>query len=194
VDCVSSPSSQGQWICTIPLMTSWKVAIYWPHEIRMIWYHTLIERGMRVACWSGFPCRVYIDSNHRDSRIWIPLICVSHHVDNLTNSVSLIVIDVVLLHTLNCLQLLYDYSRIYLSFEIIWIELKLGSNDSLLARVWHSIELILWSIAWQESAVYDHVDGSVLLKFSCSVFVLMLFYRCVLSHPPDVSCFWGRDL
>jgi hypothetical protein len=23
------------------------------------------------ACWSGFPCMVYIDSNHRDSRIWV---------------------------------------------------------------------------------------------------------------------------
>jgi hypothetical protein len=26
---------------------------------------------MRVACWSDFPCRVYIDSNHRNSRIWV---------------------------------------------------------------------------------------------------------------------------
>jgi hypothetical protein len=55
-----------------------------------------------------FPYRVYIDSNRRDSRIWVPLICVSHHVDNLTNSMSLLVANVVLLNILNCLQLLYD--------------------------------------------------------------------------------------
>jgi hypothetical protein len=52
-----------------------------------------------------FPCRVYIDLNRRDSRIWVSLVCGSHHVDNLT---SLIVIDVVLLNTLNYLQPLYN--------------------------------------------------------------------------------------
>jgi hypothetical protein len=36
------------------------------------------------------PCRVYIDSNRRDSRIWVPLICCdSHHVDNLMILMSL---------------------------------------------------------------------------------------------------------
>jgi hypothetical protein len=55
-----------------------------------------------------FPCRVYIDSNHRDSRMSVPLICGSQHIDNLTNSMSLLVTDVVLLVILNCLQLLYD--------------------------------------------------------------------------------------
>jgi hypothetical protein len=108
VDYVRSPSSQGHWICTIMLTTSWKIAMRWPREIRMVWDHTQTERGMRVVCWSGFPCRVYIDSNHHDSRIWVPLVCGSHHIDNLTNSMSLIVINVVLLNVLNCLQLLYD--------------------------------------------------------------------------------------
>jgi hypothetical protein len=35
--------------------------------------HTLGIRGLAweayVSCWSGFPCRVYIDSNHHDPRI-----------------------------------------------------------------------------------------------------------------------------
>jgi hypothetical protein len=35
--------------------------------------HMLGVRGLAweayVSCWSGFPCRVYIDSNHHDSRI-----------------------------------------------------------------------------------------------------------------------------
>jgi hypothetical protein len=59
------------------------------HEIRMVWDHTQTERGICVACWSDFPCKVYINSNHRDSRIWVPLICGSHHIDNFTNLMSL---------------------------------------------------------------------------------------------------------
>jgi hypothetical protein len=35
----------------------------------MVGDHMLIECGMHVACWSGFPSRVYIDSNRRDSQI-----------------------------------------------------------------------------------------------------------------------------
>jgi hypothetical protein len=108
VDCVGSPSSQGQWICTNLLTTSRKVAMCWSREIRMVWDHTQTKRGMRVACWSGFPCRVYIDSNHGDSRIWVSLVCGSHHVDNLMNLMSLLVADVLLFNTLNYLQLLYD--------------------------------------------------------------------------------------
>jgi hypothetical protein len=53
---------------------------------------------------------------------------------------------------------------------MIGIELKLESKGSLLARVWHSIELLLFSLACQESAVYGHVDGSALLSFNCSSF------------------------
>jgi hypothetical protein len=30
-----------------------------------------------------FPYRVYINSNHCNSRIWVSLVCDSHHVDNL---------------------------------------------------------------------------------------------------------------
>jgi hypothetical protein len=55
VDCVESPSSQEQWIYTNLLMTSWKVAMHWLCEIRMVWDHTRTERGKHVSCWSGFP-------------------------------------------------------------------------------------------------------------------------------------------
>jgi hypothetical protein len=49
---------------------------------------------------------------------------------------------------------------------MIWVELKLESKDLLLARIWHSIELLLFTLACWESAIYGHVDGSVLLGFS----------------------------
>jgi hypothetical protein len=32
-----------------------------------------------------FLCRVYIDSNHHDSQIWVLLVCGSQHVENLMN-------------------------------------------------------------------------------------------------------------
>jgi hypothetical protein len=48
---------------------SQNVAICGPCETRMVDGHTRTERGKRVACWPGFSCMVYIDSNHRDSRI-----------------------------------------------------------------------------------------------------------------------------
>jgi hypothetical protein len=46
-----------------------KVGIRGLHEIRMVEGHTRTKRRKCMAYWSGFPCRVYIDSNHRDSRI-----------------------------------------------------------------------------------------------------------------------------
>jgi hypothetical protein len=58
---------------------------------------------------------------------------------------------------------------------------KFERKDLLLAWVWYSIELIPRSLACYESTVYDHIDGSVLLSFSCSDFVLILFYMCVFS-------------
>jgi hypothetical protein len=64
-------------------------------------------RGLSVGCvlrvCRVFPCRVYIDSNRCDSRIWVPLVCGSHHVDNLMNLMSLSVIDMCcLLHLIAC--------------------------------------------------------------------------------------------
>jgi hypothetical protein len=71
VDWIGSPTSWEEWICSNLLMTTWKVVMRWLREKRMVWDHTWTECGMCVACWLGFPCRLYIDSNHRDSRIWV---------------------------------------------------------------------------------------------------------------------------
>jgi hypothetical protein len=54
-DCVRSPFSREQWDLSKSVGDSRKVAMRWPHEIRMIWDHTRTERGIRVTCWSGFP-------------------------------------------------------------------------------------------------------------------------------------------
>jgi hypothetical protein len=86
-----------------------------------VWSGTILKSSMKSVGhvdWV-FPCRVYIDSNRRDSRIRVSLVCGSHHVDNLTNSMILLVPDVVLLNILNCLQLLYDSSRMYLSSKCL---------------------------------------------------------------------------
>jgi hypothetical protein len=65
-------------------------------HVRYVWSRTIC--GLSVGCvWCVgrvFPYRVYIDSNCCDSRIWVPLVCGSHHVDNLRNLMSLLVIDV----------------------------------------------------------------------------------------------------
>jgi hypothetical protein len=45
------------------------VAICGLREIRMVEGHTRTKCRKCVACWSGFSCRVYIDSNRSDSRI-----------------------------------------------------------------------------------------------------------------------------
>jgi hypothetical protein len=54
VDCVRSPSSQGQWARSNLLMTVRKVVICGPREICMILDHMWTKHGKRVACWSGF--------------------------------------------------------------------------------------------------------------------------------------------
>jgi hypothetical protein len=102
-----------------------------------IWSGTIRESGVE-SVWrvdQVFPCRVYIDLNCRNFRIWVSLVWGNHHIDNFMSLISLIVTDVVLINTLN-------------SFEMFWIEIKLESKDSLLAWIWHSIELILWSSAY----------------------------------------------
>jgi hypothetical protein len=38
-------------------------------EIHIVEGHTWTEHGIRMACGSDFLCRVYINSNHRDSQI-----------------------------------------------------------------------------------------------------------------------------
>jgi hypothetical protein len=78
--------------------------------MRDVWSGAIHESSME-SMWRVdriFPYRVYIDLNRRDSRILVLLVCGSHHVDNLMNSMSLLVTVVVLLIILNFLQLLYD--------------------------------------------------------------------------------------
>jgi hypothetical protein len=71
---------------------------------------------------------------------------------------------------------------------------KLESKDIILVRVWHRNRVYPLSLACYELTIYDHVDGSVLLSFSCSGFALMLFCMCVLSLPIDMSRSRGRHL
>jgi hypothetical protein len=75
-----------------------------------VWSGTICESSVKsVWCVDRvFPCRMSIDSNCHDSQIWVSLVCGCHHIDNLMNSMSLLVTNVVLLNILNCLQLLYD--------------------------------------------------------------------------------------
>jgi hypothetical protein len=69
IDCVGSPFSREMWLCSSLLMTAQRVAICGPREIRMVLDYTQTERGKCVCVGWVFPCRVYIDSNHHDSRI-----------------------------------------------------------------------------------------------------------------------------
>jgi hypothetical protein len=71
VDWVGSPFSHEQWSCSTLLTTTQKVTMCRPREICMVESHTRTERGMHVVCWSGFPCRVYIDVNYHHSHIWV---------------------------------------------------------------------------------------------------------------------------
>jgi hypothetical protein len=89
---------------------------------RYVWSGTI--RGLSMGCvWRVgwvFPCRVYIDSNRRDSLIWVPLVCGSHHLDNLMGLMSLSIIDLCYLLHLSawnsCL------SRVGCNLFQIWFE------------------------------------------------------------------------
>jgi hypothetical protein len=77
--------------CRRPVLTSWGLAkICYTCTTCDVWSETM--RGSRVeSVWHVvhvFPCRLYIDLNHHDSRIWVSLICGSHHVDNLIKLVE----------------------------------------------------------------------------------------------------------
>jgi hypothetical protein len=78
---VSGALFLGAVTLLISIETTLNVATRWPREIHMIWDHTRTEREMRVACWSGFPCRMYINSNHRDSWIWVVTYLRQHIVN-----------------------------------------------------------------------------------------------------------------
>jgi hypothetical protein len=120
VDCVENPFSQEQWLCPSLLMTSRKVAMHWPHEIRMVWDHMRTERGMCVVCWSVFPLQgVYRFESPRLSDMSITC-CGSHHVDHLTNLMSLFVINVCcLIHLIVCISCTI---RVGCTFLLKWFE------------------------------------------------------------------------
>jgi hypothetical protein len=79
LDCVGSPFSQEQWDPSKSIDDSWKVATYGDclQEAYVNWHGKRTSRVDRV-----FPYMVCIDSNRRNSRIWVPLVCGSHHVVN----------------------------------------------------------------------------------------------------------------
>jgi hypothetical protein len=54
-DWVGRPFCHEQWFCPSLLMTTRKIAIRGPCEIRMVEGHMWTERGKCVVCWSGFP-------------------------------------------------------------------------------------------------------------------------------------------
>jgi hypothetical protein len=68
-----------------------------------------VDCGGKRTCHVGrvFPCRVYIDSNRRDSRIWVTLICGSLHVANLMTWL-MVNLESLCFALLNCLQHLLD--------------------------------------------------------------------------------------
>jgi hypothetical protein len=71
VDCVGVPFSQEQWL--YPTLSVTRQGLLYIDHVRYVWSRTIC--GLSVECmWIVgriFPCRVYIDSNHRDSRIWV---------------------------------------------------------------------------------------------------------------------------
>jgi hypothetical protein len=78
-------------------------------HVRYIWSRVIrgpsMESVWRVG--RGFPYRVYINSNCRDSQIWVTTCLLQSARSNLMNLISLI--ELLLSYfNLNCLQLLYD--------------------------------------------------------------------------------------
>jgi hypothetical protein len=71
-----------------PNLLSTREKLLYADYVRYIWSGSICGSSVESVCHIGqvFPCRVYIDSNHRDSQIRVPLVCGSHHVDNLMNS------------------------------------------------------------------------------------------------------------
>jgi hypothetical protein len=103
MDCVMSPFSQEQ--CPPQLCGRLHKRLLCVDHVRYIWSRTICGSSVGYVWRVGqvFPCRVYIDSNRRDSQVWVPLVCGSHHVDNLTDLISLPVSNVCcLIHSNVC--------------------------------------------------------------------------------------------
>jgi hypothetical protein len=60
-------------------------------RMRYVWLRAICGQSVESVWRIGqvFPCSMYIDLNCRDSRIGVPLVCGSHHVDNIINLMSL---------------------------------------------------------------------------------------------------------
>jgi hypothetical protein len=84
----SDPAQLCWWLCERLLCID---------HMRYVWFGTL--RELSVGCmWhvgQVSPSRVYIDSNRRDSRIWVPFICGSHRV--VTHELNLINVIVIVM-------------------------------------------------------------------------------------------------
>jgi hypothetical protein len=68
-DVVGSSFFSGAVTLSNSVGDSRKVAIRGLREIHMVEGHMRTKHRKHVTCWSSFPCRVYIDSNHYDFRI-----------------------------------------------------------------------------------------------------------------------------
>jgi hypothetical protein len=71
VDYVGSPFSWEQWLC--PTMSTTHEGLVYVDHVRYVWSWTICGLSVESVWHVGLvsPCRVYIDSNHRDSRIWV---------------------------------------------------------------------------------------------------------------------------
>jgi hypothetical protein len=71
MDCVRSHFSREQWLC--PTLSLTHEGLLYVDHVWYIWSYTIRELSVKSAWRVGqvFPCKVYIDSNLRDSWIWV---------------------------------------------------------------------------------------------------------------------------
>jgi hypothetical protein len=69
VDWDRSPFSQGQWICSTLLTASERLPCIGTTYKKCMGGVCGLAQEAYMSCVSGFPCRMYNDSNHHDSRI-----------------------------------------------------------------------------------------------------------------------------
>jgi hypothetical protein len=92
---INQPSCSGALL----LGGSESVQIYWwlrerllyMNRVRYIWLRVIRGLSMGSVWCVGrvFCCRMYINLNRHDSRIWVSLVCDNHHVANLINLMRL---------------------------------------------------------------------------------------------------------
>jgi hypothetical protein len=120
VDCVKSILLRG--IGSVQICWQLHERLLCVYRVRYIWSGTIYGLSMGCVWCVGriFPYRVYIDSNRRDSQIWVSLVCSSHHVDNLTILMSLSVFEVCCsIHLIVCNSCMI---RVGCTFLLKWFE------------------------------------------------------------------------